>query len=70
MDFAVRSHLAELLDQPNIPPADIERNLYELSIINGKLGGHALHLDRIYCSLQKKECHYMYARSVVVVVII
>ncbi len=40
MDFAVRSYLPELLDQPNIPPADIERNLYELSIINEKLGGH------------------------------
>ncbi len=41
MDFSLRSDRLELLDQPNIPTADIERNLLELSIINQKLGGHA-----------------------------
>jgi 2-polyprenyl-3-methyl-5-hydroxy-6-metoxy-1,4-benzoquinol methylase len=41
MDFSLRSDRLELLDKPNIPPSDIERNLYELSIINRKLGGHA-----------------------------
>ena len=41
MDFSLRSDLLELLDQPNIPATDIERNLLELSIINQKLGGHA-----------------------------
>ena len=42
MDFAIRSYLPELLDQPNIPAVDIQRNLYELSIINQQLGGHAI----------------------------
>jgi 2-polyprenyl-3-methyl-5-hydroxy-6-metoxy-1,4-benzoquinol methylase len=41
MDFSLRSERLELLDQPNIPAADIEQNLLELSIINQKLGGHA-----------------------------
>jgi ubiquinone/menaquinone biosynthesis C-methylase UbiE len=41
MDFSLRTDRLELLDQPNIPAADIERNLLELSIINQKLGGHA-----------------------------
>jgi 2-polyprenyl-3-methyl-5-hydroxy-6-metoxy-1,4-benzoquinol methylase len=42
MDFSTRSEALELLDQPDIPAADIQRNLYELSIINHKLGGHAV----------------------------
>jgi 2-polyprenyl-3-methyl-5-hydroxy-6-metoxy-1,4-benzoquinol methylase len=41
MDFSLRSDRLELLDKPDIPAADIKRNLYELSIINQKLGGHA-----------------------------
>src|SRR5277367_1903223 len=41
MDFSLRTDRPELLDQPNIPAADIERNLHELSIINHLLGGHA-----------------------------
>ena len=42
MDFSVRSLLPELLDGPDIPTADLQRNLYELEIINRKLGGHAI----------------------------
>jgi 2-polyprenyl-3-methyl-5-hydroxy-6-metoxy-1,4-benzoquinol methylase len=42
MDFSTRADSLELLDQPDIPAADIQRNLYELSIINQKLGGHAI----------------------------
>ncbi|HEY2348518.1 MAG TPA: methyltransferase domain-containing protein [Puia sp.] len=40
MDFSTRAYSLELLDQPGIPAPDIQRNLYELSIINKKLGGH------------------------------
>jgi 2-polyprenyl-3-methyl-5-hydroxy-6-metoxy-1,4-benzoquinol methylase len=42
MDFTVRSDKTELLDLPDIPAADIRRNLYELSVINRYLGGHAI----------------------------
>lgn len=42
MDFSIRSDLPELLDAPNIPAADIQRNMYELEIINRRLGGHAI----------------------------
>jgi 2-polyprenyl-3-methyl-5-hydroxy-6-metoxy-1,4-benzoquinol methylase len=42
MDFSTRADSLELLDQPDIPAADIQRNLYELAIINQKLGGHAI----------------------------
>ena len=42
MDFSIRADDLELLDQPDIPATDIQRNLYELSVINQKLGGHAI----------------------------
>jgi 2-polyprenyl-3-methyl-5-hydroxy-6-metoxy-1,4-benzoquinol methylase len=42
MDFTIRSYKLEMLDQPDIPFADIKRNLYELSVINHKLGGHSI----------------------------
>jgi 2-polyprenyl-3-methyl-5-hydroxy-6-metoxy-1,4-benzoquinol methylase len=42
MDFSIRSDHNELLDQPDIPAADIQRNLYELSVINQQLGGHSV----------------------------
>jgi 2-polyprenyl-3-methyl-5-hydroxy-6-metoxy-1,4-benzoquinol methylase len=42
MDFSIRADRPELLDQPNIPAADVQRNLYELSIINQQLGGHTI----------------------------
>jgi 2-polyprenyl-3-methyl-5-hydroxy-6-metoxy-1,4-benzoquinol methylase len=35
-----RSNKSELLDEVNIPSEDLFRNLYELEIINKKLGGH------------------------------
>ncbi len=40
MDFSLRADEPELLDQSDIPAADIQRNLYELSVINQWLGGH------------------------------
>ena len=45
MDFSIRSNNLELLDQPEIPAADIEQNMFELEIINRKLGGHAITLQ-------------------------
>ena len=54
MDFSVRTDSLELLDHPGIPATDIQRNLYELSIINQKLGGHAITIDG-FCRLAKKE---------------
>jgi len=40
MDFSVRSDRLELLDHPDIPAEDIQRNMLELGFINQKLGGH------------------------------
>ncbi len=48
MDFFKRAYALELLDQPGIPATDIQRNLYELSIINQKLGGHAVTLKGFF----------------------
>lgn len=40
--FVQRSHDKEMLDQDNIPFADIERNMRELDLINTWLGGHRI----------------------------
>lgn len=45
MDFTIRSDKSEILDQRDIPAADIRRNLYELAVINRYLGGHAITLS-------------------------
>ncbi len=42
MNFANRSYEKELLDRVDIPFDAIERNMHELEIINGSLGGHAI----------------------------
>ena len=39
-DFSKRSYKKELLDENNIPFAEIKRNMQELEIINKYLGGH------------------------------
>ena len=48
MDFSTRADTLELLDQPGIPASDIQRNLYELSVINQKLGGHAITIEGFF----------------------
>jgi 2-polyprenyl-3-methyl-5-hydroxy-6-metoxy-1,4-benzoquinol methylase len=48
MDISTRADLPELLDQPGIPATDIQRNLYELSVINQKLGGHAVTIEGFF----------------------
>jgi|SRR5579863_620432 len=45
MNFSSRADSPELLDLPGIPATDIQRNLYELSVINRKLGGHAITME-------------------------
>jgi 2-polyprenyl-3-methyl-5-hydroxy-6-metoxy-1,4-benzoquinol methylase len=58
MDFSVRSDKPELLDGPRIPPVDIQRNLYELEIINRLLGGHAITLQGFFqLSDNKNKIH-------------
>ena len=54
MDFSIRADGFELLDQPDIPAADIQRNLYELSVINQQLGGHDITLKGFF-QLAKNE---------------
>jgi 2-polyprenyl-3-methyl-5-hydroxy-6-metoxy-1,4-benzoquinol methylase len=58
MDFSTRADLLELLDQPGIPATDIQRNLYELSVINQKLGGHAITIEGFFQLADKQtEIH-------------
>lgn len=40
--FTKRSYQKELLDRDDIPFADIARNMYELDVINTRLGGHRI----------------------------
>jgi 2-polyprenyl-3-methyl-5-hydroxy-6-metoxy-1,4-benzoquinol methylase len=47
MNFKRRSLQKEILDETNIPPADLRQNLVELDFINRYLGGHNLTLDSI-----------------------
>ncbi len=42
MDFSRRADIKELLDEPGIPAQDIYRNMYELAVINSRLGGHSV----------------------------
>lgn len=42
MNFSVRCSQKELLDEPDIPDRDLERNLVELDLINRYLGGHKI----------------------------
>jgi len=48
MNFSIRSANLELLDQPEIPAADIELNMHELEIINRTLGGHDITLHGFF----------------------
>ena len=45
---------------PDIPAGDIQRNLYELAIINRRLGGHAITLagfSKLLSSKNKNQIH-------------
>lgn len=45
MTFGQRSYQKELLDEDNIPFADIKQNMKELDFINKWLGGHKITVD-------------------------
>lgn len=45
MDFSRRSYKKELLDGEDLPFDAIERNMYELEIINQRLGGHRISIQ-------------------------
>jgi 2-polyprenyl-3-methyl-5-hydroxy-6-metoxy-1,4-benzoquinol methylase len=54
MNFSLRASGPELLDQTDIPAVDIQRNLFELAIINRKLGGFDITWNG-FLSLAKKK---------------
>lgn len=55
MSFRYRSKEKELLDNRNIPFADIRRNMEELDFINRHLGGHNITLRGIKSFLNKTQ---------------
>jgi ubiquinone/menaquinone biosynthesis C-methylase UbiE len=58
MNFSIRASGPELLDQPDIPAADIQRNLFELAIINQKLGGFDITWNGfVKLAKKKKDIH-------------
>jgi hypothetical protein len=44
IDYSVRSYKKEILDDDDIPFADIRQNMKELNFINTYLGGHSIQL--------------------------
>jgi 2-polyprenyl-3-methyl-5-hydroxy-6-metoxy-1,4-benzoquinol methylase len=58
MDLSNRSSRKELLDRDDIPFADIERNMYELDVINTWLGGHAISRRGIHTLLKKNATRH------------
>jgi len=54
-DFKKRSQQKEILDQENIPFADIALNLEELDFINSYLGGHSITIEGVKQLLQNNE---------------
>lgn len=56
-DFQQRHPGPELLDDPTIPFADIQRNMAELEVINTWLGGHAINLAGIRSLGQQRTKH-------------
>ncbi len=55
MDFANRSYQKELLDTNDVPFDAIKQNMYELNIINAKLGGHFITLNGFKKLLGKRK---------------
>ncbi len=47
IDLVKRSGRAELLDQDNIPFADIQQNMKELNTVNTLLGGHVITIEGV-----------------------
>lgn len=58
MNFSQRAYTRELLDEDDIPFADIRRNMEELETINTWLGGHAITLAGFKAILgNRKQVH-------------
>jgi 2-polyprenyl-3-methyl-5-hydroxy-6-metoxy-1,4-benzoquinol methylase len=55
VNFRHRSYQSELLDQPDIPFEDIQRNMQELNFINTWLGGHAITLTGVEALVNAKK---------------
>lgn len=55
IDYKNRSLQKELLDQENIPLADIALNMKELDWINSHLGGHSITIEGFKKLLKKKK---------------
>ena len=51
-NLKLRSYRKELLDNEDIPFADIQQNMKELNVINGYLGGHRISIEGIKKILQ------------------
>ncbi|MFT3911541.1 MAG: methyltransferase domain-containing protein [Ferruginibacter sp.] len=55
LSLKLRSYKKELLDNDNIPFADIKQNMKELNTVNTLLGGHAISIDGIKKITGKKD---------------
>ncbi|OQP64977.1 SAM-dependent methyltransferase [Niastella vici] len=55
MNFRHRSYQPELLDRPDIPFEDIQRNMQELNFINTWLGGHAITVTGVEALVNAKN---------------
>lgn len=55
MNFRHRSYQPELLDRPDIPFEDIQRNMQELNFINTWLGGHAITLTGVQLLIDPQQ---------------
>ncbi len=55
MNLKHRSYTKELLDDVNIPFADIKRNMHELNLINTWLGGHAITIKGLRTLINTKN---------------
>lgn len=58
MNIKTRSYQAELLDNEEIPTADLYQNLRELDFINRYLGGHSVVLDGIKYFIHSNQTIY------------
>jgi hypothetical protein len=58
MDFTQRANTRELLDEDDIPFADIRKNMEELEVINTWLGGHVITISGFKSMLgERKSIH-------------
>ncbi|MEO6668496.1 MAG: SAM-dependent methyltransferase, partial [Ferruginibacter sp.] len=55
LNLNIRSDKKELLDDDNIPFADIKQNMKELNTVNKLLGGHKITIEGIKQIIGKKK---------------